>query len=117
MSNNGISCLMKNGRNLTDNDRTLLLRLAVEVYLSSSDVRTFRTDHSEGCVSTKRVWVSMGSIFGMKFFAEVSTPAGDLKIEYIVRPFDLKRLGSGIWTDTPSSDLERLTQPVDTSLN
>ena len=90
---------MTGGRNINNKDRTILLRLAMELYQSSSRSRRFKTKTAEGRVTTEMKLANLGVIHGIRFSAVVSTNEGDLTVDYIVRPFDLKYLNPDFWSD------------------
>jgi hypothetical protein len=103
-----IYCLMSGGRSLTEDDSDLIFETARQMCREVRKSQRVKSKDIEGVVTTSFVEARIGTIKGVKFSAELESKHGLLKVDYIVRPGDIKVKG-GNWHAMSNAAYNRLT--------
>ncbi len=97
-------CVMLQGRALTDQARNALVKAACELFQKEKAEKKIKTKDLDGKVKTDGQYAGMGSVFGMRFYADIESEGGRSKVDFIVRTQDLmyindigRALEEGFW--------------------
>jgi hypothetical protein len=103
-----VFCVMLSGAALSTVVSNKLFSTAVEMYRKDVKKQSIKENGLEGRVRTDFQHVAMGSISGVRFFADVESEKGKTSIEYLVRIRDLTEeiteefLSKGFWVSLNS---------------
>jgi hypothetical protein len=90
---------------VSDEFRTLLLDLAVEMAVNGARERRFEAVDGEGRITTDYQSVTLGCRGGLAFEADVSSEDGDFRVQFFVDDRYLRESRPGTWITLPSSPL------------
>lgn len=85
------------GRNISDFARDALLKTAAWMLKQKKEKHKLISDDCDGFVETEFKSASIGSISGVIFSADVSTPNGQSKTKFILRDSDLDGIENAKW--------------------
>lgn len=91
-----IHCLMVAGHGINDDIRDILFDIAQEIYQKDEFEHTIKSPWLEGKITTQYKQAMLGDLGGIIFHAHIESNHGETKVNYIVRPSDLRSC-DGTW--------------------
>lgn len=110
----GFYCLMVSGKPIDDEVSTQLYVAACRMFDGGNNRKKLSGANYEGVLTTEFEYVSMGSIGGTRFRAEIETDSGTTRVDFVVHDRDVEAmLEEGGWSTfmVPVEDLRSRPSP------